>query len=201
MLWDWVMGTEEVNARLCAQVTRQVEEFSILENFCVGTYLFYFSSCWFFFLQPIFKLVALLSELGGRVKTLERDLETIKVTFSRNAEELAKSREEHRALEGDLEQIHNVAQLVVSEVFGSAPSTSASAVQLAEVSDAVQDLIRSGLFYEASGVLTSVAMHHPNLDFTAIYSGYAEGLSMEDIQSIGESLLLHARSVAEQVSV
>ena len=50
-------------------------------------------------------------------------------------------------------------------------------------------------------MLTSVATHHPNLDFTTIYSGYAEGLSMEDIQSIGESLLPHARSVSEQVSI
>ena len=88
----------------------------------------------------------------------------------------------------------------VSEIFGSAPSTSAPAVQLAKVPDAVKDLIRSGLFYGASGVLTSVATHHPNLHFAAIYSGYAEGLSMEDIQSIGESLLPHARSVSEQVS-
>ena len=45
----------------------------------------------------------------------------------------------------------------------------------------VRGLIRSGLFYGALGVLTSVATHHPNLDFAAIYSGYAEGLSMEDI--------------------
>ena len=49
-------------------------------------------------------------------------------------------------------------------------------------------------------MLTSVATHHPNLDFDAIYSGYAEGLSMEDIQSIGVSLLPHAWSVSEQVS-
>ena len=74
------------------------------------------------------------------------------------------------------------------------------AVQLAEVLDAVQDLIRSGLFYGASRVLTSVAMHHPNLDFAPICSGYADGLSMEDIQMIGEGLLPHIRSVAEQVS-
>ena len=80
------------------------------------------------------------------------------------------------------------------------PSTSVPAVQLAEVPDAVKDLVRSGLFYGASGVLTSVAMHHPNLDFEAICSGYADGLSMEDIQSIGVSLLPHARSVLEQVS-
>ena len=58
----------------------------------------------------------------------------------------------------------------------------------------------SGLFYRASRVLTSVVMHHPNLDFATICSGYAEGLSTEDIQSIGEGLLPHARSVAEQVS-
>ena len=124
----------------------------------------------------------------------------VKVPLSRNAEELAKSREERRALEGDLDQIHNVAQLVISDIFGSAPSTSAPTVQLAEVPDVVRDLIRTGLFYGASGVLTSVVMHHPNLDFAAIYSGYAEGLSMEDIQSIGEGLLPHARSVADQVS-
>ena len=34
-----------------------------------------------FFLKPIFELVALLPELGGKVKSLERDLETVKVTF------------------------------------------------------------------------------------------------------------------------
>ena len=45
-------------------------------------------------------------------------------------------------------------------------------VQLAEVPDVVRDLITSGLFYGALGVLTSVAMYHPNLDFTTIYSGY-----------------------------
>ena len=123
-----------------------------------------------------------------------------KVTFGRNVEALVKSLEERHALEGELDQIRNVAQLIVSEVFRSVPSTSTPAVQLAEVPDAVQDLIRSELFYGASGVLTSVATHQPNLDFTTIYSGYAEGLSMEDIQSIRESLLPHARSVAEQVS-
>ena len=71
------------------------------------------------------------------MKTLERDLEMIKATFSRNAEELAKSHEERRGLEGDLDQIRNVASLVVSDIFGSAPSTSVPVVQLAEVPDAV----------------------------------------------------------------
>ena len=85
------------------------------------------------------------------MKALERDLETSKVSFSQNAKELAKSREERRALDGDLDQIRNVARLVVSEIFGLAPSTSAPVVQLAEVPDAVKDLVRSGLFYGASG--------------------------------------------------
>ena len=49
-------------------------------------------------------------------------------------------------------------------------------------------------------MLTSVATYHPNLDFATIYSGYAEGLSMEDVQSIREILLPHVRSVADQVS-
>ena len=46
-LRGWVMGTEEASARLCKQVARQAEEFSTLENFRLGTYLFCFSSCWF----------------------------------------------------------------------------------------------------------------------------------------------------------
>ena len=43
-------------------------------------------------------------------------------------------------------------------------------------------------------------MYHPDLDFATIYNGYADGLNTEDIQSLGESLLPHARLVAEQVS-
>ena len=62
------------------------------------------------------------------MKALERDLEMSKASFNRNAEELAKSHEERCALEGDLDQICNVARLVISEIFGSAPSTSASVV-------------------------------------------------------------------------
>ena len=42
-----VMGTEEASTRLREQVARQAEEFSTLENFHIGTYLFYFLSCWF----------------------------------------------------------------------------------------------------------------------------------------------------------
>ena len=40
---------------------------------------------------------------------MERDLETVKATFGQNAEALAKSLEERRALEGELDQVRNVA--------------------------------------------------------------------------------------------
>ena len=82
------------------------------------------------------------------MKSLERDLETVKATFGHNVEALAKSLEERRALKGELHQIHNVAQLVVSEVFGLVPSTRASAIQLAEVPDEVRALITHGYFME-----------------------------------------------------
>ena len=69
-----------------------------------------------------------------------------------------------------------------------------------EVPDEVWSLVTDGLFYGTSGVLTLVAMYHPNLDFATIYSEYADSLSMEEIQMLGESLLPHERLVAEQVS-
>ena len=80
------------------------------------------------------------------------------------------------------------------------PSTSAPAIRLVEVSDEVWALITDGLFYGASGVLTLVVMYHPDLDFTTICSGYADGCSMEDIQSLRESLLPHTKLLVEQVS-
>ena len=45
-----------------------------------------------------------------------------------------------------------------------------------------------------------MATYHPNLDFATICSRYADGLSTDDIQLLGESLLPYARLVAEQVS-
>ena len=68
---------------------------------------------------------------------MEQDLEMAKVMIGWNTEALAKSLEERRALEGELDQICNVAQLIVSKVFGSAPSTSAPTIRLAEVLDEV----------------------------------------------------------------
>ena len=70
-------------------------------------------------------------------------------------------------------------------MFGSAPSTSTPAIRLAEVPDEVRTLISDGIFYGTSGVLTSVATHHPNLDFAAIYSGYADGYSADAIHALG----------------
>ena len=86
-----------------------------------------------FFLSFASKLVILFLELGGKIGSLERELETAKAGIGQSVEVLAKSLEERCALEGELDQICNVAQVVVSEVFGSAPSTSTPAIQLAEV--------------------------------------------------------------------
>jgi len=51
---------------------------------------------------------------------------------------------------------------------------STSLVVLAEVPNEVWALISDGMFYGTSRVLTLVAMHHPDLDFAAIYRGYAD---------------------------
>ena len=87
------------------------------------------------------------------------------------------------------------------EVFGSAPSTSTPAIQLAEVLNEVRALISDDMFFWMSGVLTSVVMHHPDLDFTAICRGYADGWSADAIHALGESLVPYAQIVAEQVFV
>ena len=49
------------------------------------------------------------------------------------------------------------------------------AIQLAEVPNQVRVLISDGMFYRTLGVLTSVATHHPDLDFATICRGYAVG--------------------------
>ena len=64
--------------------------------------------------------------------------------------------------------------MVIFEVFGSGPSTSTPVVQLTDVLNEVRQLIFDDMFYGTLGVVTSVATHHPNLDFTAIYRGYAD---------------------------
>ena len=107
-LRGWVIGTEEANAWLCEQVTRHAEGLSILENIRVGKYLFCFRRVGFF-LWLDSELVILFLELGGKVESLEQDLVTAEAMISQNAEALAKSLEERRALEGELDQMHNVA--------------------------------------------------------------------------------------------
>ena len=61
-----------------------------------------------FFLSFASKLVVLVLELGGRIGSLERELEMAKATIGRSTKALAKSLEELCALEGELDQIHNV---------------------------------------------------------------------------------------------
>ena len=82
----------------------------------------------------------------------------------------------------------------------SGPSTSTLIVQLVEVPNEVWALISDGMFYGTMGVLTSVATHHPNLDFMAICRGYTDRWSADEILTLGESLVPHAQMVAEQVT-
>ena len=62
-----------------------------------------------FFLSFASKLVVLLLELGGRIGSLERELEIAKVVIGRSTDALAKSLEERCALKGELDQLHNIA--------------------------------------------------------------------------------------------
>ena len=86
-------------------------------------------------------------------------------------------------------------------MFRSVSGTSTPAIQLAEVLNEVRVLISDGMIYRKSGVLTSVATHHLDLDFTAIGRGYADGYSADAIHALGESLVPYAQMVVEQVSV
>ena len=85
-------------------------------------------------------------------------------------------------------------------MFGSGPSTSTPVVQLAEVPNEVLALISNSMFYRTLGVLTSVATHHPDLDFAAIYRGYVDEWSADKIHALGESLVPHAQMIVEQVT-
>ena len=104
-----MLGVEESNARLLEKVTRQEEGLSILESTRLGMYLFHLRLMPWFFLSFASKLVVLFPELGGKVGSLEQELETAKAAMGQSAEALAKSLEEGHALEGELDQIHNVA--------------------------------------------------------------------------------------------
>ena len=66
------------------------------------------------------------------------------------------------------------------------------AIQLAEVPNEVWALIYEGMFYRMSGVLTLVAMHHPDLDFATICRGYNDGWSADAIHTLGESFVRYA---------
>ena len=57
-------------------------------------YMFYLQLMPWFFLSFASELVVLFLELGGKIGSLERELETAKTVIGRSAEALAKSLEE-----------------------------------------------------------------------------------------------------------
>ena len=98
-----VLRVKESNTWLLEKVTRQEEGLSILENTRLSTYLLRLWLMPWFFLSFASELVVLLLELGGRIGSLERELETAKAAIGRSTEALAKSLEERHALEGELD--------------------------------------------------------------------------------------------------
>ena len=97
-----MLGTEELNARLLEQVTRQEEGLSILENIRLDMYLLRLWLMSWFFLSFASELVVLFLELGGRVGSLEQELETAKAVIDQSVVALAKSLEERRAPKQEL---------------------------------------------------------------------------------------------------
>ena len=89
-----VLGAKESNARLHEKVTWQEERLSILENTHLGMYLFRLWLMPWFFLSFASELVVLFLELGGKIGSLEQELETAKAVIGRSMEALAKSLEE-----------------------------------------------------------------------------------------------------------
>ena len=76
-----MLGAEESNARLLEKVTQQEEGLSILESTHLGMYLFRLWLMSWFFLSFASKLVVLFLELGGKLGSLERELETAKAAI------------------------------------------------------------------------------------------------------------------------
>ena len=98
-----MLRVEESNARLLKKVTQQEEGLSILESTHLGMYLFHLQLMPWFFLCFASELVVLFPELGGKIGSLERELEIAKAAIDQRAEALAKSPKEQRALEGELD--------------------------------------------------------------------------------------------------
>ena len=93
-LLEQVLEAEESTVRLLEKVTRQEEGLSILENTHLGMYLLCLWLMPWFFLSFASELVILLPELGGRIRSLEWELEIAKAVIGQSVEALAKSLKE-----------------------------------------------------------------------------------------------------------
>ena len=76
-----VLVVEESNARLLEKVTQQEEGLSILKSTRLGMYLFCLRLMPWFFLTFASELVVLFPELGGKVGSVDRELETAKAVL------------------------------------------------------------------------------------------------------------------------
>jgi hypothetical protein len=74
---------------------------------------------------------------------------------------------------------------VVTEVLGPHLGSSALVADLSQILGEVAGLIINRVFHGASGVLTSVALHYPTLDFGVVRRGYATWWSADQLCELG----------------
>jgi hypothetical protein len=77
---------------------------------------------------------------------------------------------------------------------------SALATNLSVIPGELSGLITDGVFHGASGVLTSVASHYPDLDFGRVRRSYAAEWSSNQICKLSWSLEPIAMAIAETVT-
>jgi hypothetical protein len=77
---------------------------------------------------------------------------------------------------------------------------SALVADLSQILGEVAGLITDEVFHDASGVLTSVVLHYPTLDFGAVGRGYAAGWSANLLCELGQSLEPVAMAIAEMTT-
>ena len=57
---------------------------------------------------PYSRICRPFPELGGKIGSLEQEQETVKAVVGQSVEALAQSLKERHALEGELDQLHNI---------------------------------------------------------------------------------------------
>ncbi|RLN39003.1 hypothetical protein C2845_PM01G11200 [Panicum miliaceum] len=147
--------------------------------------------------------------------SVESKLATSLQAENKSSEALALSQERERSLESEtsrLEKATNdlLAELsvlwdaalgVVVDVLRTQPAEELLVADLQAVPGEVSKLIADRVFHSASGVLTSAAMHFPDLDSQVVGDGYATGWTFDQLRQVGLRLETDAAVVSESITV